>query len=157
MACTTVQAAVRTLCTTDNGLHSNKISSCSKHCDLLAAYCCTVYYCSKPSLQCQGERHQDIHVPSSCCCHTVGCGSPSAGNVTWATSGAPDARAAYYAHRKVCGRAVQATLVYIIIIIIIPSSHSINAIGPAPHRSGNNREHCISVQMDALHELGVQS
>jgi hypothetical protein len=26
------------------------------------------------------------------------------------------------------------------IIIIIPSSHSINAIGPAPHRSGNNRE-----------------
>jgi hypothetical protein len=29
-----------------------------------------------------------------------------------------------------------------IIIIIIPSSHSINAIDPAPHRSGNNREHC---------------
>jgi hypothetical protein len=28
------------------------------------------------------------------------------------------------------------------IIIIIPSSHSINAIGPAPLRSGNKREHC---------------
>jgi hypothetical protein len=27
------------------------------------------------------------------------------------------------------------------IIIIIPSSHSINAIGPAPLRSGNKREH----------------
>jgi hypothetical protein len=35
-----------------------------------------------------------------------------------------------------------------IIIIIIPSSHSINAIGPAPHRSGNNREHCSIMTHD---------
>jgi hypothetical protein len=39
----------------------------------------------------------------------------------------------------------------IIIIIIIPSSHSINAIGPAPHRSGNNREHCSVMLVIILH------
>jgi hypothetical protein len=38
-----------------------------------------------------------------------------------------------------------------IIIIIIPSSHSINAIGPAPHRSGNNREHCSVMLVITAH------
>jgi hypothetical protein len=41
-------------------------------------------------------------------------------------------------------------------IIIIPSSHSINAIGPTPLRSGNKREHCsrmlATIAQDLLHQ-----
>jgi hypothetical protein len=42
-------------------------------------------------------------------------------------------------------------VLYNLIIIIIPSSHSINAIGPAPHRSGNNREHCSAMLVIIAH------
>jgi hypothetical protein len=37
------------------------------------------------------------------------------------------------------------------IIINIPSSHSINAIGPAPVRSGNKREHCSRMLATIAH------
>jgi hypothetical protein len=37
------------------------------------------------------------------------------------------------------------------IIIIIPSSHSINAIGPAPLRSGNKRERCSRMLATIAH------
>jgi hypothetical protein len=49
-------------------------------------------------------------------------------------------------------RAAAAPIIIITItIIIIPSSHDINAIGPAPLRSGNKREHCTRVLTTSAH------